>query len=272
MRPFLPQHDDLLPDNQVITGDSAAVQQPAADLRGGFRSRLCRISLIFRELAAGENHLRYSEPRFYWWGVENMKYTEFQKSEFHGWFGIGETGRVIQANGLTRIALKPGGFQEFIDLYLEINAEDEVKTATLLVDRSWFISPSGINMMGIDIVKSFVNAMIPDTAIREPLVQAIWDLSDRSKTLQTFQANASSLDPALVNSLPARLPGLSMTMITASQPAAPIPMLRPETLHVLLTCLGIEDKSIISAPSWSLTASNDSLNSRVWLRLQADFK
>jgi hypothetical protein len=202
-----------------------------------------------------------------------MKYAEFQKTEFHEWFGINEIKRTQDANKLTRIDLKPGGHQEFIDLQVETADTNGMDSATLLIDRSWLIGAAGINVLGLDIAKSFINTLLPDSGshIRDPLVQAIWDLSNKAKTLQTFQQNASVLEPEILDNLSALVPGISMTMITNVQNTT-IPHLNKGIITVLLVCLGINDLIAYSERLWSLIISNEVVDGKRRFKIWVTFK
>lgn len=203
-----------------------------------------------------------------------MKYAEWQQTEFYGFFGIHETGRSSTPDRRTQIDLKPGGFQESIDLQVETLSTDEVANASLQVDRSWLITPGGTNTLGVDIVKSFIDANLTKAsqAAGKPLVQTIWGLSDAERTLQIFQHNAAALEPGLVETLPGRLPGPAMRMIVRQEAPQPLPTLQPEILHILLVFFGIRDKATLSVPSWSLTASNQHLNGKTRFCVSVDYQ
>ena len=89
-----------------------------------------------------------------------IKYSELQQSEFFSFFNISEI-KIEKTPELTEIRyLKPGGFQEFIDILFKIK-DDEIKEAQLILERSWIGNHKKINPFGTDITKSFIEAITP---------------------------------------------------------------------------------------------------------------
>lgn len=53
--------------------------------------------------------------------------------------------------------LKPGGFQEYIDIQLMLNSQEEITQATISLERSWTGNADSLNPFAKDIVKSFID-------------------------------------------------------------------------------------------------------------------
>lgn len=91
-----------------------------------------------------------------------MKFTDLKNSDFFTFFNLREINSIKIANSTEIKEFKPGGFQDRIDLKFEIaNNNDEIKSATLLLDRDWIGNIESINSFGTDITKSFIIAVTP---------------------------------------------------------------------------------------------------------------
>lgn len=106
-----------------------------------------------------------------------MYYEEFQHSEFAAFFGIQEMERIEEADGFTRIQLKTGGFQEFVDIEMEIDASQWIRKTTLKIAREWIGNEDNLNPFAKDICKSFINDLgnLKDKIFQD-LVEGIWSL------------------------------------------------------------------------------------------------
>ncbi|TFG33600.1 hypothetical protein EU527_07655 [Candidatus Thorarchaeota archaeon] len=108
-----------------------------------------------------------------------MEYYKLKESELFSFFHFTETGRRPQSRGITEICLKPGGFQEFIDISMKVDKEEGVREGVLLLDRDWIGGPMTVNPFGKDLAKSFVEAVIhpQDKEKACSIISTIWNLS-----------------------------------------------------------------------------------------------
>ncbi|MFX1410437.1 MAG: hypothetical protein ACFFA6_08790 [Promethearchaeota archaeon] len=88
-----------------------------------------------------------------------MIYSKLTKSEFFTFFNLYEINN--EKTTPTLKTLKPGGFQEYIDIEFHINEKGEVIMAILFLDREWIGNVEIINPFGKDIAKSFIDAVVP---------------------------------------------------------------------------------------------------------------
>ncbi|TFF94099.1 MAG: hypothetical protein EU544_04920 [Promethearchaeota archaeon] len=112
--------------------------------------------------------------------TQQFLYSQFKETDFFQFFNLNEVGRERVA-GNERISLKPGGFQEHIDIILDIS-ENLISEARLYLDRIWIGDENSINSFAKDICKSFLAALIPDALNQEfkiSLVQGIWNMRGR---------------------------------------------------------------------------------------------
>lgn len=108
-----------------------------------------------------------------------MEYNKLKETELFSFFHFTETGRRPHSSGMMEIVLKPGGFQEFIDVAMRVDRSEGVHEGVLLLDREWIGGPMTINPFGKDLAKSFVETMTPpdDKEKASAVVSAIWGLS-----------------------------------------------------------------------------------------------
>lgn len=106
-----------------------------------------------------------------------MDYEEFQKSEFASFFNTHEIERIQEPNGGFRVRLKTGGFQEFVDIELKLDASLRLRQASLDLARAWVGNEDSLNPFAKDICKSFIRdlAGVNNKKIQD-LVQGIWCL------------------------------------------------------------------------------------------------
>ena len=88
-----------------------------------------------------------------------INYNELQNSDFFNFFNLHEIKDQKSSQFLKK--LKPGGFQEFIDIELYLNKSNDIEKARLILDREWIGNAETINPFGKDITKSFIDAVIP---------------------------------------------------------------------------------------------------------------
>jgi len=108
-----------------------------------------------------------------------MEYSRLKETELFSFFHFTEIGRRPQSSGMMEILLKPGGFQEFIDVAMRVDRSEGVHEGVLLLDRDWIGGPMTINPFGKDLAKSFVEAVIhpEDKEKASSVVSSIWDAS-----------------------------------------------------------------------------------------------
>ncbi len=106
-----------------------------------------------------------------------IKYKALKKTEFYNFFGLHEIDKKTISKGLTEIKIKPGGFQEHVDITLTLNKSDAVVDSVLKLNRAWIGNEDTINPFGKDIAKSFIDVLIvneKDRPFKETLVQNLW--------------------------------------------------------------------------------------------------
>lgn len=123
-----------------------------------------------------------------------MSYDELRKTSLFSFFNFSESGRRQIADGMQEILLKPGGFQEFIDVKMKVDRSQMVHKGVLYLDRDWIGGPMTISPFGRDLAKSFIAAVTPlvDRKKADNIVSTIWNLqgsSDRMVALQPQSPN-----------------------------------------------------------------------------------
>ena len=121
-----------------------------------------------------------------------MEYYKLKESELFSFFHFTETGRRPQSRGMTEILLKPGGFQEFIDVSMKVDQREGVYEGVLLLDREWIGGPMTVNPFGKDLAKSFVEAVTHPEDKDEAcaMVTTIWNVSgSRDQTIYLHEKN-----------------------------------------------------------------------------------
>lgn len=81
-------------------------------------------------------------------------------SELGSWFGVHEVGREDVAGG-QEVRLKPGGYQDAIDLVLRTDAAERIESATLSLDRAWIDAPATAPFAA-DLLKSALPVLAPN--------------------------------------------------------------------------------------------------------------
>jgi len=111
-----------------------------------------------------------------------MSYDELRKTDLFEFFHFTETGRRPTMDGMQEVYLKPGGFQEFIDIKMKIDRAQKVHSGILYLDRDWIGSPMTVSPFGKDLAKSFIGAVTPptDRAKADRVVNTIWNVRGSS--------------------------------------------------------------------------------------------
>ncbi|MHA1311870.1 MAG: hypothetical protein ACTSWR_12090 [Candidatus Helarchaeota archaeon] len=106
-----------------------------------------------------------------------MNYNDFKKTEFYKFFNLNKTKTSIK-DDMTEIYFKTGGFQEFIDIIILINKNNDIIEAKLIIEREWIGNIKNINPFGKDIVKSFISVFTPlnDKNKINKIIETIWNL------------------------------------------------------------------------------------------------
>jgi hypothetical protein len=127
-------------------------------------------------------------------------YEHLRKSDFFSFFHIIEAG-ARPVGSSTEIILKPGGFQESIELAVSTDANKRVTGASLGLRHYWVIGPPmGVNPLAIDIVKSFLLAVAPPQD-RDDIVH----LAETLLSLRDLKAMRPTLeDPEFAQSIEGR--------------------------------------------------------------------
>jgi hypothetical protein len=97
-----------------------------------------------------------------------LTWAEIERSQLFTWFHCGETGRERSPDGGTVVRLKPGGFQEFIDIELDLDAAWRLRRAALTLDRAW-AGGAQSRAFADDLAKSFLLVLSPEGSIGREL-------------------------------------------------------------------------------------------------------
>lgn len=88
-----------------------------------------------------------------------ISYSKLKNSEFFSFFNLSEI--ESERSSPTIKIIKPGGFQDYIDIEYHLNKQGEIIMALLLLDREWIGNVEKINPFGKDIAKSFIDSIVP---------------------------------------------------------------------------------------------------------------
>ncbi|RDE17973.1 MAG: hypothetical protein C4K49_00100 [Candidatus Thorarchaeota archaeon] len=133
-----------------------------------------------------------------------MDYSSLKRSELFTFFHIVEVSRLkASVDGLTRVSLKPGGFQEFIDIEVGIDEASLLRFMTLIMDRHWVGDVCSVNPFAKDITKTFMATVFPeeDLPLAKDIIDGIWNLtgaSDKVYHLKQPTEVEESYDPQVV--------------------------------------------------------------------------
>jgi hypothetical protein len=107
-----------------------------------------------------------------------IEYKKLKESDLFTFFNFSEIGRRKGDKGLAMVSFKPGGFQEFIDIAMQMDVAGIIHSAVLLMDRKWIGNERTINPFGKDLAKSFIQQITPeaDRDEIEPIVFILWDM------------------------------------------------------------------------------------------------
>ncbi len=175
-----------------------------------------------------------------------ITYTNVKYSDFFNFFNIHETKKhKIDADRII-IELKPGGFQEFIDIIFDINKDEFIRESLLYLDRTWVGDVESLNVFAKDIAKSYIRDMVhvESQEAVAPIVDIIFQIVGESDRVLTM----SGEEPPRISDVQ-------------------IPALR----DLVRTYAGL-------APSWSFESEDFTLRlenleekGRDWLRIQLEY-
>lgn len=122
-----------------------------------------------------------------------MSYEELKETDLFSFFSFTESGRRPMPDGMQEIHLKPGGFQEFIDVKMRIDRSQKVHEGVLYLDRDWIGSPMTVSPFGKDLAKSFIAAVTPssDRKKADNIVNTIWNIQGSSDRVISIQPQSS---------------------------------------------------------------------------------
>jgi len=133
-----------------------------------------------------------------------MDYGSLRRSDLFTFFRLSEQSRSAPSSaGVLTIIFKPGGFQEFIDIRVQIDQTDLVRGASLLMDRVWLGDVTNINPFAKDITKTFISVLVPpeDEDFVKDIIRTIWNLkgtSDKVYYLTQPSEEEESYDPQVL--------------------------------------------------------------------------
>jgi hypothetical protein len=118
-----------------------------------------------------------------------MSYEDLRKTDLFEFFHFSESGRKRVSGDMQEIHLKPGGFQEFIDITMMIDRSQTVHEGVLFLDRDWIGGPMTISPFGKDLAKSFIAAVTPeaDKERAERVISTIWNIQGSSDRVISIQ-------------------------------------------------------------------------------------
>jgi hypothetical protein len=93
-----------------------------------------------------------------------VAWAELERSELFGWFGVHEEGREKLPDGLQRFHLKPGGYQEAVDIWADLDREGGVRRAHLALARAW-VDTEQTAPFALDLAKSALPVFAPRSAL-----------------------------------------------------------------------------------------------------------
>ena len=126
-----------------------------------------------------------------------LTYAEFQNTDFYKFFHTHETGRDVQEiegflhdnTQVTIVRLEPGAFQPEIRLEITLDEQTRLRQGVLAIKRSWLIGkPFGINPYALDILKSFIATITPQTErpIMDQLITKLYNLRNPNYVKQVI--------------------------------------------------------------------------------------
>ena len=94
--------------------------------------------------------------------IKLVKYSDLKTSDFWNFFGIKEIESKKINDKYSKKLIKPGAFQEYIDIEFNLNNLEEIERALLKLNRVWIGNYKNINPFANDIIKSFIYELTPE--------------------------------------------------------------------------------------------------------------
>lgn len=120
--------------------------------------------------------------------------SDIEGSELHSWFGLHEIGRRPSRDGRVAIHLKPGGYQESVDLWVEVDETGAIDQARLALVRAW-VDDAATAPFALDLTKSVVQVLSPDSAVLQRVADHLWQRVGASQRVIRRAGAGPSLPP-----------------------------------------------------------------------------
>ena len=91
----------------------------------------------------------------------------FRATDFYTCFHLSPDGDPVPHGDGVALPHKTGGFRQYLDLGFELDAARQLRAGVIEIDQAWLLGPN--RMMGMDILKSFVAAMVPREMTLSPI-------------------------------------------------------------------------------------------------------
>lgn len=142
----------------------------------------------------------------------HMQYEILPESDFWKFFGIHEISEETGVLGRINKNLKPGGFQESVDLQMTLEKDLSVHQVNLTIERNWMGNLVHVNPFATDIMKSFIRQFgkLPQNPELEAIADHIEHFHGYSDNVIYVSGKEPHLDP-----LPEDLQGAIATIFGA---------------------------------------------------------
>jgi hypothetical protein len=147
--------------------------------------------------------------------------SELKASDFCAAFALTETDQSVSTDGLTRVTLQPGSFQDSVGIGLELDDGEHIRVARLTLRRGWMTGPPwGINPLATNIASRYVPALTPeqDRPRAMPVAELYASIADQD-AVKARIASDPELGPfavAFLGQYPSATRRLALSTITAS--------------------------------------------------------
>jgi len=179
-------YHDPWPGPSLLTWDFNAAGVDAKSVDGSWSITSAELAkVVFAAFVRRPLWAEYTNETYY------LTYDQFVASDFWKFFHVSVVGREgPDADNRTVVALKTGGFQSELRLAVTVTRNNRVARGVLETKRSWMIGPPyGLNPFALDIVRSFVAALIPppDRDTAAPLVEMLHRIRDSAYAEQMLK-------------------------------------------------------------------------------------
>jgi hypothetical protein len=123
-------------------------------------------------------------------------YDSFRSSDFSRFFGVREIDSSALPGGRV-VELRPGAFQDAIDIIISLDAAGNVRFAALVLIRAWVGGAEHMNPLATDIAASFLSAFAsdPDRTRLADLADVLRHSKGASDRVVELQPHATSIAP-----------------------------------------------------------------------------